>query len=339
MSIGDNICRIWFKILKNINEIPWYLENNYKDILKDLYTITKLIIETLYDKFFLEPSNELLTLEDKVYKIKNTGYLNLAETSILISIIKSKDNDISDFFLVDSSNAGILLKSILKNCEQKYNTVCKENLEFKECREYFQQNRVSILKKLDTHILRILSNELLKDINAYENNYKSDKEAINYVIDLKEAFKNLSLNSSAEYVTIGKYYGFKGGKFEYNYDKAVKWYYIATELEDKFGYLYLSRCFYWGLGVQRNLNLSFKFCEKAAKLGVVVAQNDLGSHYFSGNGVKADAVKGIYWYKKAAEAGSKVAIENLSIAYNEGIGVEVDYEESLRWLEKLNSQK
>lgn len=339
MSLIDNISDIWFNILKNIKDKPYYLEKNYMDVFRKLYEITSFSVEVAYSEFFQEYSKEIITLEDKIYKMKSAGYADAIETLILITIITAKDKELNTFILIDSSNIGILLKIIINNFDRKESKVLNEYLKFPKCEKYLNENKKEIISKIDDYILKLISNELLNDITEYENNYIDDKESMDYIKDLKVAFENLKIHSTISYVVIGKYYTFQGSKFEFSYNKAVKWYYMAVALESKAGYLYLSRCFYWGYGVPKNLKIAFEFCKKAAELGDSEAQGDLGSHYFFGNGIKADAEQGIYWYKKAAMAGNRRAMENLSIAYNDGIGVEINYEEALKWLEKLNNQK
>jgi TPR repeat protein len=74
--------------------------------------------------------------------------------------------------------------------------------------------------------------------------------------------------------------------------------------------------------------------EKALTAGDAAAMNDLGNHYFDGNGVPKDYTEARKWYERAAAAGNVVAMGNVGDLYFHGIGVPVDFAEARRWYEK-----
>ena len=73
---------------------------------------------------------------------------------------------------------------------------------------------------------------------------------------------------------------------------------------------------------------------KQADSGDAIAQNNLGTRYSDGNGVKQDYEKALYWYRKSAEQGNAWAQYHIGIAYNFGNGVPVDYKIAAEWKEK-----
>ena len=54
--------------------------------------------------------------------------------------------------------------------------------------------------------------------------------------------------------------------------------------------------------------------------------NSLGLRYERGEQVRKDIDKAIYWYKKAANLGEMYAQRNLGLCYSKGKGVPVDYD-------------
>ena len=79
---------------------------------------------------------------------------------------------------------------------------------------------------------------------------------------------------------------------------------------------------------------------KAAELGSIEAQRDLGALYATGDwtGPK-DPAQGAEWYRKAAERGHPDAQYNLGFMYLLGEGVPVDTAEGLRWLHRSAEQE
>lgn len=73
---------------------------------------------------------------------------------------------------------------------------------------------------------------------------------------------------------------------------------------------------------------------KKADSGDAIAQNNLGTRYSDGSGVKQDYEKALYWYRKAAEQGEPMAQYHIGLAYDYGNGVPVDYKIAAEWKEK-----
>ncbi|MBE0442436.1 sel1 repeat family protein [Psychrobacter sp. FME13] len=67
-------------------------------------------------------------------------------------------------------------------------------------------------------------------------------------------------------------------------------------------------------------------------------QNDLGSLYYSGRGVKEDYDKAFELYTKAAAQGEALAQFNLGEMYYYGDSVSQDYNKAYEWYQKAADQ-
>ena len=76
-----------------------------------------------------------------------------------------------------------------------------------------------------------------------------------------------------------------------------------------------------------------KFLETKAKAetGDTVAQYNLGSMYWSGEGVLIDHKQAVKWYRKAAEQGNANAQYNLGGMYEVGHGIQEDLVTAYAW--------
>ena len=64
------------------------------------------------------------------------------------------------------------------------------------------------------------------------------------------------------------------------------------------------------------------------------AQNNLGTKYTNGQGVRQDYVEAVKWYLKTAEQGNIVAQYNLGVMYLEGQGVRQNKIAAKGWFNK-----
>jgi TPR repeat protein len=71
--------------------------------------------------------------------------------------------------------------------------------------------------------------------------------------------------------------------------------------------------------------------EIAARVGDVVAQNELGRRYQDGEGFEKNPVEAVGWYRKAAEQGYAPAQFNLGLCYAKGDGVKKESAEAVKW--------
>ena len=77
-----------------------------------------------------------------------------------------------------------------------------------------------------------------------------------------------------------------------------------------------------GFGVKLDYSKALKWYKKAAKQDYTRAQKNLGRCYEDGNGVKQNYSKAAQWYMKAAERGDADAWDKLGEFYEKGYGVE-----------------
>ncbi len=92
----------------------------------------------------------------------------------------------------------------------------------------------------------------------------------------------------------------------------------------------------WASCLDKNLNAeqNFETCKVAAKNGEANAQKELGSLYFSGEGVQQDFAQALHWYTQAAEQGNAIAIYNIGVLHDKGLGLTKDYKEAGKWYRK-----
>ena len=93
-----------------------------------------------------------------------------------------------------------------------------------------------------------------------------------------------------------------------------------------------------GWGVRQDKSEAVRWYRKAAQQGYDVAQFNLGCAYYNGNGVRQDYSEAIKWYHNAADQGFARAQNNLGIMYYQGKGVKQDYQEAIKWFRKAAEQ-
>ena len=93
-----------------------------------------------------------------------------------------------------------------------------------------------------------------------------------------------------------------------------------------------------GLGVKKDLAEAVKWYRKAAEQGNAVAQKNLAYMYFNGLGLPKDVTEATQWYRKAAEQGNAFAQNNLGAIYADGSGVAKDPAEAEKWFHKAAQQ-
>ena len=93
----------------------------------------------------------------------------------------------------------------------------------------------------------------------------------------------------------------------------------------------LGMCYYWGNGVEADLEKAAFYNEKAAKAGIPMAMYDTGLNYEFGYGVPQNIEKSLYWLKKAAEEKYADAFITLGDLYYCGEQVEKDMEKAFSY--------
>lgn len=96
--------------------------------------------------------------------------------------------------------------------------------------------------------------------------------------------------------------------------------------------------FYSGDGVPQDYEQAATCFRKAAVLGNVAAQYNLGLLYAHGRGVSQNAAEAVKWYRRAAVGGDADAQNNIGFAYEYGHGVTQNYAEAVKWYERSANQ-
>ncbi|ACE05489.1 Sel1 domain protein repeat-containing protein [Candidatus Amoebophilus asiaticus 5a2] len=83
---------------------------------------------------------------------------------------------------------------------------------------------------------------------------------------------------------------------------------------------------------------AIKWYTRAAKAGNVLAQTNLGYMYDKGLGVAPNSKQANKWYKRAAKQGYAAAQTNLGLSYQKELGVAQDYRKAFKWCMKAAEQ-
>jgi len=126
----------------------------------------------------------------------------------------------------------------------------------------------------------------------------------------------------------------KSGKNE----DAVIWYRKAAEKGNAIAQNNLGTLYFSGLGVPKDDTQAAVWYRKAADQGVAGAQSILGFMFENGRGVPKDDVQAVAWYRKAAEQGDANAQSNLAAMYGNGRGVAKDEAQAAVWYRKAAEQ-
>ncbi len=76
---------------------------------------------------------------------------------------------------------------------------------------------------------------------------------------------------------------------------------------------------------------ALQWFRKAAEQGDDVAQYNLGTMYYNGDGVPQDYGEAVQWFRKAAEQGDDLAQFSLGTMYQDGLGLLQDYVSAYTW--------
>lgn len=123
------------------------------------------------------------------------------------------------------------------------------------------------------------------------------------------------------------------------YAEAVKYFKELSDSGNLYGQFMLGKCYYSGLGVQKDFKIAFELFSKAAQGNMPEAINSKGVCYLKGRGTKQDFSKAAECFKEAAERGLPIAQANLADCYVYGNGVEQNYKTAKEWYEKAAEQE
>ena len=117
--------------------------------------------------------------------------------------------------------------------------------------------------------------------------------------------------------------------------EAVKWYQKAAERDNANALFNLGRMLESGRGMlDRSYTKAANCYRKAAGLGNVEAQNQLGWLYHIGLGVTKNVEEAIKWMTASANQGLVLAMNNLGWIYRHGIGIPKNRQEAVKWFKK-----
>jgi len=123
-----------------------------------------------------------------------------------------------------------------------------------------------------------------------------------------------------------------GVTVEVDLDEASKWFLLAGKSGSAAGFMSLG-LHYSGSAKPRDVAKAMYFYEKAAKLGHVDAQLNLGRFYFVGDGVEQDYVKARKWIQKAAAQGSPQGYFLMGALYDGELGLKRDIKKAIKFYE------
>jgi len=136
---------------------------------------------------------------------------------------------------------------------------------------------------------------------------------------------------------IGQLYMY-GDSVEKDLEISRQWYQKAAVLGNVQCLNELGYAYLNGSGVPTNVEKGIALLEAAACRGYYFAQKTLGTLYYNGEKVSRDYAKAQYWLEKAVSLGSGEAMEILSRMYRNGESVEKNEAEALKWL-KSSAEK
>lgn len=93
-----------------------------------------------------------------------------------------------------------------------------------------------------------------------------------------------------------------------------------------------------GNSIRRNIAEKASICRGRTEQGDAIAQYELGSRYYHGQGVPQDYAEALCWYRKSAEQGDSKAEYAIGYMYYHGQAVSQNYAEALRWYRQAAEQ-
>ena len=99
----------------------------------------------------------------------------------------------------------------------------------------------------------------------------------------------------------------------------------------------LAFMYYYGDGVERNVEEAFDWYRRSAEQGHTLAQHELAGMYGRGEGITQSFQDAFYWYKRAAESHVSAQYE-LAFMYLKGEGTKRDVDEALYWMKRAFEQ-
>lgn len=120
-----------------------------------------------------------------------------------------------------------------------------------------------------------------------------------------------------------------------DYEQAVECFIAGDKAGDAECTEYLGLCYFWGRGVETDLQKAAFYNEKAAKAGILSAMFDTALNYERGHGVQQDINRALYWLTEAANEEYADAFLELGNIYYFGLyGIEKDLNKALEYYQQ-----
>lgn len=153
---------------------------------------------------------------------------------------------------------------------------------------------VLIEEKINFKVLKLKWNN--------DNNYQkalSDFKKQNYSVAKLSADEAAKSNNGAALLLIGKIYEIGNASQPQNFKTAMTYYqnaFLAGSFDAAYhiGYLY-----FHGLGVLKNIDVAFEWCQIAANYNYIPAMKELSNMYKHGLGTQKNKTLSEYWWEKA----------------------------------------
>ncbi len=116
------------------------------------------------------------------------------------------------------------------------------------------------------------------------------------------------------------------------YDRAIELLSNAGNQGNAKAQYYLSVLYEGGSGVDKDIQASLRWLERAANGGMVEAQRNLGTYFHDGiDDPDDDIEQAIYWYQRAASQGDLTGQLRLAILLDREKDTTLDHREAIRW--------
>ena len=194
---------------------------------------------------------------------------------------------------------------------------------------------VGVISMSNMNIAIAIKAKLLQEFIAGEESTNCSHMRVKICLQKDiEASKNLSDagNAYVQFALVLMY--LNGIGVEKDEEKAFVWCEKSAKQNFVLAQFRLALMYLNGVGVEKDEEKAFEWYEKSAKLNYTPAQNKLAGMYLHGIGVEKDEKKVFEWYEKSAKLNYAPAQFRLALMYLHGIGVEKDEEKAFEWYEK-----
>jgi hypothetical protein len=116
-----------------------------------------------------------------------------------------------------------------------------------------------------------------------------------------------------------------------DYESANKWLQIGADRNDPTSLHNLAVNIAYGKGTKVNMGLAVQYFLRAARLGLAASQNNVGWHYYKGDGIKRSIPDAVFWITRSAEQGEPFAYGSLCEMYGAGDTFAKDNVEAYKW--------